>query len=173
MIRFGLTMPSLLLFLAAAPPARADEAVVASPAEVAKPANEQPAERVTSPAATAAPVCEPAHPPVYIEDWGRLAALTQSDALVTSKADFWARRREQANWVLGTGLILGGGAAGLGTVDGLISSEWSRPAKWQIAGVGLALVSFLAYLAYSPDRDDLLTVINQWNLRHPDRQLAP
>jgi hypothetical protein len=110
---------------------------------------------------------------VYIEDWGRLAALTQSDSLISPRAEFWARRREQANWVLGAGLILGGGAFALGTVDGLVTGEWSRPAKWQTAGVGAALVSFLAYLAFSPDRDDLLTILNQWNLRHPDRLLAP
>jgi hypothetical protein len=76
--------------------------------------------------------------------------------------------------VLGTGLILGGGAAALGTMDRLSTGSWSNTSKWSTAGgIGVALLSLLANWAFAPDRDDLLTVINHWNLRHRDPQLAP
>jgi hypothetical protein len=173
MIRRSLALTVVSIVLLTAGGAKltlADEPAAAIPADVATPAA---APTVAAPSSVA-PSCTPVYAPVYIEDWGRLAALTQSDPLVFSKAEFWAKRREQANWVLGTGLILGGGAAALGTLDRLTTDAWSNTSKWSIAGgVGAALVSFLAYLAYSPDGDDLLTVINQWNLRHPDRLLAP
>jgi hypothetical protein len=101
----------------------------------------------------------------------RLAALTEADGVVFPKAEFWARRREQADWVLGTGLILGGGAAVLGTMDWLLTGD-SHTNKWSTAA-GVALVSLFTNWAFAPDWDDLLTVINQWNLRHPDRPMAP
>jgi len=173
MIRRGLalTVVSLSLLTAVeAKRARADEPATTIPVDVATPA----AVPTVAAPASVAPSCTPLYAPVYIEDWGRLAALTQSDSLISPRAEFWARRREQANWVLGAGLILGGGAAALGTLDRLTTDAWSNTSKWSIAGgVGAALVSFLAYLAYSPDQDDLLTILNQWNLRHPDRLLAP
>ena len=180
--RLAFSVVSLvLLSLGEATLARADESDVTVPAGVAAPATDRPRDKKTD---TAAPTSGPAssgacnglpvYAPVYIEDWGRLAALTQSDPLVAPKAEFWAARREQANGVLGTGLILGGGAAALGTMDWLTTGELSRTVKWSmVGGVAVALVSFLADLAFAPDRDDLLTVINQWNLRHPDRLLAP
>jgi hypothetical protein len=76
--------------------------------------------------------------------------------------------------VLGAGLILGGGAAALGTVDRLSTGSWSNTSKWTTAGgVGVALFSLLLNWAFAPDRDDLLTTVNYWNLRHPDLRLAP
>ena len=77
-------------------------------------------------------------------------------------------------WVLGAGLFLGGGAAALGTLDRLTTDGWTTASKWSVtAGVGVAVVSVLSYWAFAPDRDDLLTVINHWNIRHPDMLLAP
>jgi hypothetical protein len=35
------------------------------------------------------------------------------------------------------------------------------------------MVAVLMNWAFAPDRDDRLTVINHWNLRHPDQVLAP
>ena len=171
----------VLLSLGEATLAQADETAAAIPTDVAARALDKPSDKkaeMATPIIAAppsiAPSCTPVYAPVYIEDWGRLAALTQTDPLVLSKAEFWARRREQANWVLGTGLILGGGAVALGSMDWLTTGELSRTVKWSmVGGLGLALVSFLADWAFAPDRDDLLTVINQWNLRHPDRLLAP
>lgn len=173
MIRRGLALSVVslgLLTAVEAKRAQADEPATALPADVATPAA---APTVAAPPSVASS-CPPAYAPVYIEDWGRLAALTQSDPLIYPRAEFWARRREQSNWVLGAGLIVGGGAAALGTLNRLTTDAWSNTSKWSIVGgVGAALVSFLAYLAYSPDQDDLLTILNQWNLRHPDRRLAP
>jgi len=171
----------VLLSLGEATRARADEPAPTIPTDVAAPATDKPIDKKAEPAASAvavpsrvAPACTPVYAPVYIEDWGRLAALTHADALVSPKAEFWAKRREQANWVLGTGLILGGGAVALGSMDWLTTGELSRTVKWSmVGGVAVALVSILADLAFAPDRDDLLTLINQWNLRHPDRLLAP
>jgi hypothetical protein len=177
MLRCSLAWIALSLILSTlipSTPARADDATLAPPTEVATPTSNEPAKKVVPPTSTAAPNCPLAPAPVYIEDWARLAALTESDSVVFPKAEFWATRREQANWVLGIGLILGGGAAVLGTVDRLSTGAWSNTSKWTTAGgVGVALVSLLLNWAFAPDRDDFVTIINQWNLRHPDRRLAP
>ena len=184
MIRRGLAVSIaslVILSLAQAALAWADEGAAPIPTDVATPGTDKPSDKKTATAtpavavpASAAPSCPPAYVPVYIEDWGRLARLTQTDPLIAPKADFWAARQVQANWVVGTGLILGGGAVALGTMEWLTTGELSRTVKSSmVGGVGAALVSFLAYLAFAPDRDDLLTVINQWNLRHPDLRLAP
>jgi hypothetical protein len=77
-------------------PARADDAVLATPAEVATPTSNEPAKKVVPPTSIAAPNCPLAPALVYIEDWARLAALTASDSVVAPKAEFWAKRREQA-----------------------------------------------------------------------------
>jgi hypothetical protein len=117
--------------------------------------------------------CPQAKPPLYVEDWGRLAALTQTDREVFDQADFWRRREEASRWML-AGMFVGGTAAAVATIDRLATSSWNDTNKWALAGgIGLALFSFLGYWAYSPDRDDLLTVINSWNLRHGDMLLAP
>lgn len=169
-IALSLTLPTLI----PSTPALADDATLASPAEVATPTSDEPAKKVVPHPSATAPSCPLAPAPVYIEDWARLATLTESDSVVFPKAEFWATRREQANWVLGTGLILGGGAAVLGTVDRLSAGSWSNTSKWTTAGgVGVALVSLLLNWAFAPDGDDFVTIINHWNLRHPDRQLAP
>jgi hypothetical protein len=131
----------------------------------------EPPEKPAAPAKPAAATCNrcPSHSPLYVEDWGRLVALTRSE-----KAEFWRNRQETSRWVLGTGLFLGGGAAALGTLDRLTTDGWTTASKWSVtAGVGVAVVSVLSYWAFAPDRDDLLTVINHWNIRHPDMLLAP
>jgi hypothetical protein len=169
-----IALSPILSTLIPSTPARADDAAVATPAEVATSTSDEPAKKVVPHTSTAAPNCPLAPAPVYIEDWARLAALTESDGVVFPKAEFWARRQEQANWVLDTGLILGGGAAVLGTADWLSTGSWSSTSKWTTAGgVGVAVGSLLLNWAFAPDRDDLVTIINYWNLRHPDRRLAP
>jgi hypothetical protein len=83
------------------------------------------------------------------------------------------RANESSRWLL-VGAFLGGGAVTLATIDRLGNENWTDTNKWGLAGgLALAAVSTLAYLAFSPDRDDRLTVINHWNLRHPGRPLAP
>lgn len=129
---------------------------------------------ISQPATVVAPTYNPTRPPVYIEDWGRLAELTQADPQIFEKAEFWAKQHDNARVVLASGIILGGGAIALGTVDRLTSDQWTETTKWSVAGgVGAIVLSLFTAWAFSPDRDDLLTVINHWNLRHPDRPLAP
>jgi len=121
-----------------------------------------------------APACKSAPLPVYIENWGRLADLTREDPEVSPRAEFWAERHELTSWLLGGGQIVGGGAVALGISDRLTDDGWARRAKWSaVGGASVVLVSYFVAWAFGPDRDDLLTVINQWNFRHPDRPLAP
>jgi hypothetical protein len=109
-----------------------------------------------------------------VADWGRLAELTRTDALVYSHAEFWAARRQSTDWVLALGIAVGGGVAALGTITWLIDDGWSKNNKrMTVGGLTVAALSLFANWAFAPDRDDLATVINQWNLRHPDRTLAP
>ena len=127
------------------------------------------------PAAAALCNCGPPRPPLpmYVEDWGRLADLTLSDPVVFSKADFWRNRQDTSRWLF-AGVILGGGAAALATFDRLGTGSWTDANKWMLAGgLSAAVLSLLAHWAFAPDRDDRLTVINHWNLRHPDQPLAP
>lgn len=155
----------------------ADEPATEAPASIPTPAGKTQVEKppfIAVAPVKVAPACKPTPLPVYIEDWGRLADLTREDSEVFPRAEFWAKRHEQTSWILGGGMILGGGAAALGISDRLTDDGWSRRAKWSIVGgVGVALVSAFVYWAFDPDRDDLVTVINQWNFRHPDRPLAP
>jgi len=177
--RLALIAASLgfLTLLGPIPLSMADEAATQVPGGVPTPAGNTQVEKTPANAATqvkVAPVCKSAPLPVYIEDWGRLADLTREDSEVFPRAEFWAKRHEQTSWIRGGGLIVGGGAVVLGIADRLTDDTSSRRAKWSIAGgVGVALVSAFVYWAFDPDRDDLLTVINQWNFRHPDRPLAP
>jgi hypothetical protein len=181
-----LVLSPILLLMAT--PARADAeapdaAAVTQPAAIAAPsagaaapaptpAGEKPA-AVDKPPAAVICKCPQAKPPLYVEDWGRLAALTQGDPEVFEKADFWRRREEATHWLL-AGLFVGGTVATVATTNRLVTTTWTDTNKWALAGgIGLAVFSFLGYWAYSPDRDDLLTVINAWNLRHRDMLLAP
>jgi hypothetical protein len=138
----------------------------------------KPVEKTTLPAKPAAAAlcnCGPARPPLplYVEDWGRLADLTQSDPVVFSKADFWRNRQDTSRWLF-AGVILRSGAAALATFDRLGTGRWTDTNKWMLAGgLSAAVLSVLSYWAFAPNRDDLLTVINHWNLRHPDQTLAP
>lgn len=138
----------------------------------------KPVEKTTLPAKPAAAAvcnCGPARPPLplYVEDWARLADLTQADPVVFSKADFWRSRQDTSRWLF-AGVILGGGAAALASFDRLGTGRWTDTNKWMLAGgLSAAVLSVLTYWAFAPDRDDLLTVINHWNLRHPDQTLAP
>jgi len=141
------------------------------------PAAAKPAGKATvaaKPAAAVACNCSPSHAPLYVEDWGRLAALTRSDPLVFEQAEFWRNRHDTSRWLLGAGVFLGGGAALLGMLDRLSNDTWSTTSKWSVpGGLGVVVTSLFLNWAFSPDRDDLLTVINHWNIRHPDLQLAP
>lgn len=118
--------------------------------------------------------CKETKPPVYVADWDRLAELTRSDPRIYPDAAFYARRENAMQWLSVGGVVLGGGPALLGVLNRLNTGSWTEGSQWSVAGgVTVAAFSLLAAWAYSPTRDDLLTVINYWNLRHPDRVLAP
>ena len=73
-----------------------------------------------------------------------------------------------------SGLLIGGGLILAGTLDRLSNDCWTDGSKWTVfSGVSVAAVTLLISWALAPERDDLLTVINHWNLRHPERPLAP
>lgn len=113
-------------------------------------------------------------PPVYVADWARLAELTRSDSLLSSQAEGFARRNDTFRVLSTGGTALGGIAALLGAFDAVSAGSWSDFDKWSVAtGVAVAAVSLFAAWVRESDHDDFLTLINQWNLRHPDQVLAP
>jgi len=125
-----------------------------------------------------APVASPEKPapcPVYVSDPERLAALTASDPVVFERADSLASRDNYYRRLLvPSGLLIGGGLILAGTLDRFSNDQWTNGSKWTVfSGVSVAAVTLLISWALAPERDDLLTVINHWNLRHPERPLAP
>jgi len=165
----------LAIFFATA--ARAEPGAVAAPESGAKTAGAEKPTPAFVPGAK--PVAAESKgqsvlPPVYIKEWWRLAAITQSDPLVFPQADFWATRENHVRGILYCGLLLGGGLAAAATYARLATDHWTDMTKWSVVGgASVAALSLITAWVFSPDRDDLLTVINQWNLRHPDRPLAP
>ena len=161
----------LVLFLFLAQPALANEASARAPASVPDAKGEKGVGRDTTLFETKP---SPARLPTYVADWDHLAELTRSDPAVFARADHWAYRREHAIWSLGSVALLSGGVAVAGTFVRLDTDHWTKTTKWSVAGgLTVAVVSFLTAWAISTDRSDLESVITQWNLRHPDRPLAP
>jgi hypothetical protein len=118
--------------------------------------------------------CSQPKPPVYVADWARLAELTQSDSLIFPQADTYASRHEVVRHISRAGLVLGAASIAIGTFRRLSDEEWTNTSKWAVGtGIGLAVVTLFASWAIDPDRDDFLTLINHWNLRHPDLVMAP
>jgi hypothetical protein len=131
-------------------------------------------EAESAPPKTVAPPKKPAPCPVYVSDPERLAALTASDPVVFEKADSLALRENDRRLLVPSGLLIGGGLILAGTLDRLSNDRWTDGSKWTVfSGVSVAAVTLLISWALAPERDDLLTVINHWNLRHPERPLAP
>jgi hypothetical protein len=158
-------------------PSSAQETAVRKPAAEqpsAKPAptEAKPSDKPTT--TSACPRCSDLRPPVYVADWARLAALTQSDSLVFPQVDEFAQRHDTVHTFTVGGVVLGGIAAMLGSFHAVSADEWSKFDKWSLAGgVSLTAVSLFIAWAMEPDRDDFLTLINQWNLRHPQQVLSP
>jgi hypothetical protein len=155
--------------------ALADEAAPKISAAAAEAQSRRSAEKTGRvPIATAVIGANPERPPVYIENWAQLAEFTRSDRVVFAQADRWATRRWYAGSDLGALFLLGSGIAAIGTFDRLAANHWTNASKWTLAsGLSVAIVALITAWAILPDRDDFLTVINQWNARHPDRPLAP
>ncbi len=161
---------------AADEPPRAPAAAPAPTQHGGAPASEPPQ---PVPAAMASPrplrpICPVHLAPVYVASWPRLEALTQSDALIFPQVESLARRQDAARTLAVGGVAVGGIATLVGTFHALGQDSWSRFDKWSVASGGIlaATTLFLAW-AIEPDRDELYTLINQWNLRHPQQELAP
>lgn len=148
----------------------------AAESEVAKPAEETPkavAAARPGPKLTF-PSCAEPLPPVFVADWARLAALTQADAQIFHEVDGFAQRHDVVRNVMVAGVVLGGIAAMIGGFHAVSADGWTEFDKWSVAG-GLSLTAVSLFIAWAmePDRDDFYTLINQWNLRHPQQVLAP
>lgn len=122
----------------------------------------------------ACPSCAGSLPPVYVADWARLAALTQSDSQIFTEVDGFAQRHDVVRNITVAGVVLGGIATMVGGFHAVSADEWTKFDKWSVAG-GLSLTAVSLFIAWAmePDRDDFYTLINQWNLRHPQQVLAP
>lgn len=146
-------------------------------APVAKPADEPPATKAAASGLRPKPrppTCPAPRMPAYVADWDRLAELTRADALISAQADALARRNQTVRDVSVGGVALGGLAASLGSVHRLAEGSWSKFDKWS-ASTGIAVGAVALFIAWLSDhnRDELFTLINQWNQRHPDQPLAP
>jgi len=152
--------------------APADPGPPQKPAVTEVKAVEKPLSKPKPPVATVA--CTQPKTPVYVADWARLAELTRSDSLIFNQVDEHASKHETARHVASVGTALGVAVALFGTFRGLFDDGWTYANKGTVlAGSGLAAVSLLAGWAINADRDDFLTLINHWNLRHPDLVIAP
>jgi len=159
-------------------PSSAQETAATKPADQQPSAKPAPSEAANpSPKPTvklACPSCPAPRPPVYVADWARLAALTQSDSLIFPQVDGSAQRHDLVHTLTVGGVVLGGIAAMTGGFHAVSADEWSKFDKWSVVGgVSLTAVSVFIAWAMEPDRDDFLTLINHWNLRHPQQVLSP
>lgn len=116
---------------------------------------------------------------IYVGDLSQLATLVRRDPALAGRADELEGRRTGAS-------VLGGAAAASLLVLPLLSfadvtcTDWgmglrqcSPQPRLAIAGLlGAAILGGIA-LAVAPSRGDVLDLLSQWNLRHPDRQLDP
>jgi hypothetical protein len=174
----GRRFPSWLVFfvmLALSAAALADDTAPEIPAKTAEAPDGKGVDKCACVPIAATPVeARPVRPPIYVENWDRLAELTRSDRVVSGQVDSWVARRSYVGWELGAVSLMGEGVAAFGVFDRLATDHWTNATKWSVAGgLSVAIVSLAVAWAISPDRDDFLTVINQWNLRHPDQPLAP
>lgn len=120
----------------------------------------------------------PSQAKLYVSDVGSLAALVANDPVVNPMAQHLVSRREGA---IGAGVAIGIiGAAVLvaGILDthplcaGTFCSGTEPSAPLITAGAFLLPVGGLVAALLYPKQDDLLGVINAWNLRHLDSQLT-
>ncbi len=111
---------------------------------------------------------------LYIEDWAHLAKVTRPDALLFDRADSLASRDTARGQIATSGLLVGGSAAVAGTIARLGTDHWTSLSKWGVAGgLSVVVVSLVTAWLVAPDRSDLVSVVNEWNQRHPDHPLAP
>jgi hypothetical protein len=141
--------------------------------ELAKeePAAKQPAR---PPAAERPAKKAPPRMPIFVADYGHLAELTRSDPEIFERAQLMERRQSGASLIAHLGIGMGVGMFGLLMIDRVASGEWRKGPEWAaIGGAIVAVVSALIAWNYAPDRGDMVDAVNLWNLRHPDKPLAP
>ena len=177
MVRVVRRFPSWLVFfivLALSAAALADDAAPEIPAKTAEAPDGKGVDETARTSAAPPNRSRPVRLPTYVEDWDRLAELTRSDRVVSAQVDYWVSRRSYVAWELGGVSVTGGSVAAVGVFGRLANDHWTNVTKWSVAG-GLCatIVSVAVAWAISPDRNDLLDVINQWNLRHPAQPMAP
>ena len=176
----------ILASLGLVAPAMAGEAEGPPAEKVEEPATPaEPLAENTCPACPVFPACPTCPPPItvpieskshpyYVTDWTRLAELSKEDDRVFSLVDTHAKRLDSAYLIGGIGTTLGGGVAILSVLSRLTSDHWTNATTWGTVG-GLSATAFSILMAWTiaPNRDDFYTALNTWNLRHPDRLLAP
>ena len=120
----------------------------------------------------------PSQAKLYVGGVGSIAALVANDPVVNPMAQHLMSRREGA---IGAGVAIGViGAAVLvaGILDthplcaGTFCSGTEPSAPLITAGALLLPVSGIVAALLYPKHDDLLDVVNAWNLRHLDNQLT-
>jgi hypothetical protein len=120
----------------------------------------------------------PSQAKLYVSDVGSLAALVANDPVVNPMAQHLVSRREGA---IGAGVaiaVIGAAVLVAGILDthplcaGTFCSGTEPSAPLITAGALLLPVSGLIAAVLYPKQDDLLGVINAWNLRHLDNQLT-
>jgi hypothetical protein len=151
-------------------PARADEPGAPPPGAPSPPP--APPAKAAEPVKTAV---SPPHPVIlYIQDWGHLAEVTHSDDKLFDRADSLVNRAEASRQITTVGWLLGGSVATAATLSRLSTDHWTNFTKYGVAGgVSFLAVSMAISWFVAPDHSDLVSVINEWNQRHPERPLAP
>lgn len=132
----------------------------------------------------AAPPVPPApapdlRPRLYVKDLGHFAELVKTDPRLAPKAERLVNRRRTA-----IGILAVGGAASLGAITyGISQAERQRAPpgdpdfmkttdaeKAFVGGVLGAIATTVVALVVAPWRGDLLDVVNEWNVAHPESQ---
>ena len=136
-----------------------------------------PPPRVEAPLPTtpAKPSVSPPHPVIlYIQDWGHLAEVTRSDEQIFSRVADLTDRESASRQIAVVAFLVGGSVATVATVSRLSTDHWTDSTKWSVAaGVSGAIVGWAIAWLVAPAHSDLVSVVNEWNQRHPDRPLAP
>jgi SH3 domain-containing protein len=145
----------------------------------AVPADAAPAATALAAAAPPPSLAAPApdlHPRIYVKDLDHLAELVKDDPNVAPKARELARKRTTAFTVLGVGLAGGAALTLVGLSQANNHRDLNDPnfgrndgAGAMTAGLLTSLGAVVVGLALSPSRNDLLDVINEWNVAHPDQ----
>jgi hypothetical protein len=141
-----------------------------------EPVTETPAGNMPEPpqACTCAAKERPVRLPVFVVDWGHLAGLTKSDPDVLAVAENGEKRARGASLLGHGGVGVGLAVTFVGFLRHVQTGQWSKGTELTFAGgLVMAALSALAAWNYAPDHGDLADAVNLWNLRHPDRPLAP